>query len=223
MNPAALTPDELLTTTRTVRRRLDLDRPVPPELIRECVTVALQAPTGGNSQNGHFVVVMDAERRAGLAALYRRAWAGYRKAPGSVHDRYARAPAGPLRQQMGRVVESADYLAENLHRVPVLVIPCIGTRLAQVSGDFANVALSSTYGSILPAAWSFMLAARLRGLGAAWTTAHLTFERDAAALLGIPYESVTQVALLPTAYHTGVSFRPALRRSTAELLHFDRW
>ena len=217
-------PDELLTTTRSVRRRLDLDRPVPLDVVCDCVEIALQAPTGGNSQGGHFVVVTDPAKRAAIADLYRRSWAGYRKAPGSVYDRHAREPAGPRKEQMRRVAESADFLVDNLHRVPVHVIPCIEARLGTMPpGPFANVAMASSYGSILPAAWSFMLAARARGLGAAWTTAHLGFEKEAAGLLGIPYERVSQVALLPTAYFTGETFRPSLRRPLAEILHVDGW
>lgn len=219
-----LSSDELLTTTRSVRRRLDLTRPVPAGLIRDCVEIALQAPTGGNSQGAHFVVVVDAAKRAALADLYRKSWAGYRKAPGSVYDRHQKEPAGRRREQLGRVADSADFLVDNLQRVPVHVIPCIEGRLGTMPpGPFANVAMASSYGSILPAAWSFMLAARARGLGAAWTTAHLSFEKEAAELLGIPYEQVSQVALLPTAYFTGTGFRPALRRPLADILHVDSW
>lgn len=224
MGHAPLTADELLTTTRSVRLRLDLERAVPRELLRECVEIALQAPTGGNAQTVHFVVVFDVRKRAGLADLYRRSWAGYRKAPGSVYDRQAREPAGPRREQLRRVAESADFLVENLHRVPVHVIPCIESRLGLAPpGPFANIVHASGYGSIIPAAWSFMLAARARGLASAWTTAHLGLEKEAAELLGIPYDKVTQVALLPTAYARGNSFRPALRRPVDEVLHVDGW
>ena len=224
LKPDGLTPDALLTTTRSVRRRLDLLRPVPLDVLTDCVEIALQAPTGGNSQSGHFVLVTDAGKRAGLSELYRKSWAGYRKAPGSIYDRHEKEPAGPRKDQMRRVVESADFLVENLHLVPVHVIPCIEARVgAQPPGPFQNIVLASTYGSILPAAWSFMLAARARGLGAAWTTAHLAFERDAAELLGIPYDRITQVALLPTAYFTGADFRSALRRPLHDVLHVDGW
>lgn len=224
MNDHTLSPDDLLTTTRSVRRRLDLGRPVPLDLIHECVGIALQAPTGGNSQVAHFVVITDPAKRAAIAELYRRGWAGYRKAPGSAFDVYAKMPPGPRKEQMRRVGVSADFLAENLHRVPVHVIPCIEGRLGTTPpGPFANVAMASSYGSVLPSAWSFMLAARSRGLGSAWTTVHLAFEKEAAEILGIPYERVTQVALLPTAFFTGETFRPAMRRPLAEVLHVDRW
>lgn len=224
VTPPDLSPDELLATTRSVRRRLDLERPVPAGLIRECVEIALQAPTGGNSQGVHFVVVADPVKRAGLAELYRRSWAGYRKAQGSVYDRHAKEPAGPRKEQYRRVAESADFLVDNLHRVPLHVIPCIEGRLGTMPpGPFANVAMASSYGSVMPAAWSFMLAARVRGLGTAWTTAHLSFEADAAALLGIAYERITQVALLPTAWYVGDTFHKSPRRPLVEVLHWDGW
>jgi nitroreductase len=220
---ATLAADELLTTTRAVRRRLDLGRPVPPELVRECIEIALQAPTGGNTQGWHFVVVMDPARRAGLAELYRRSWAGYRKARGSVYDLAASEPEGPRKAQLQRVAASADYLVDNLHRVPVHVIPCSSGRVDVPGRGVPNIVLASFFGSILPAAWSFMLAARARGLGTTWTTAHLAFEREAAALLGIPYDTVTQVALIPTAYALGESFRPALRKPVSGVIHMDGW
>jgi nitroreductase len=224
MRMPGLPPDELLTTTRSVRRRLDLSRAVPATLIRECVEIALQAPTGSNSQGAHFIVVADAAKRAALADLYRRSWAAYRNAPGSVYDRARREAPGPRQTQLARVADSADFLVDNLHRVPVHVIPCIEGRLGTLPpGPHANIVMASSYGSILPAAWSFMLAGRARGLGSAWTTAHLSFEQEAAGLLGIPYDRVTQVALLPTAYFTGAGFKPAQRRPLRDVLHLDTW
>ncbi len=219
----ALHADELLTTTRAVRRRLDLGRNVEPALIRECVEIALQAPTGGNSQGWQFVAVFDAGTRAALADIYRRGWALYRKAPGSVFELEKREMDGARRAQLQRVAGSADYLAENLHRVPVLMIPCIPGRVEKMAGAAASIALASVYGSILPAAWSYMLAARERGLGTCWTTVHLMHEEEAARLLGIPYANYTQVALIPTAYTLGDDFRPALRTSVDAVLHVDRW
>jgi len=223
MNPQNLTPDELLTTTRAVRKRLDLERTVAIDIIKECIAVATQAPTGGNTQGWHFVVVMDAGKRAALAELYRKAWKIYKKSPGSVFDLSAREPPGARKDQLGRVAESADYLVDHLHRVPVHVVPCIGGRVDRVDGNFASVALASVYGSILPATWSFMLAARARGLGTAWTTCHLMFEEEAAGILGIPYHEVSQVALIATAYSIGTDFKPSLRKSIDDVLHVDRW
>lgn len=202
--------DHLLTTTRAVRRRLDVDRPVEPGVIEDCLRVAVQAPTGANAQGWHFVVVTDPATRAGLADLYRRADGG----------RFARR-AERLRDadpQTARVYAGAQYLAEVLERVPVHVVPCVQGRLR----DASPVAAGSFYGSILPAVWSFMLALRARGLGSVWTTLHLAYEREAAELLGIP-DDVTQVALVPVAYTHGTEFRPARRRPVEEVTSWERW
>jgi nitroreductase len=223
MNQLDLTVDELLTTTRAVRKRLDLERQVDLDLIRDCIEIALQAPTGGNTQGWHFVVVQDKARRAALADLYRRGWKIYKKSPGSVFDLFAKEPPGPRKDQLGRVCESADYLVDTLHRVPVHVIPCIHGRTDKLSGEFTSVGLASIYGSILPATWSFMLAARARGLGTAWTTCHLMYEAEAAEILGIPYDSVTQTALIATAYAKGTHFKKSLRNPVADVLHIDQW
>ena len=206
------TVDKLLTTTRSVRKRLDLTRPVEREIIEECLEIAIQAPTGSNMQGWHFMVVTDVEKRAKIGALYKKAWEGYKARGGP-------APSvQPDILQMVRVVRSAEYLAEHMHEVPAFVIPCIEGR-----AENAGVTMqASMYGSILPAAWSFMLALRARGLGSAWTTFHLMYEKEVAQLLGIP-ETITQVALLPVAYYTGDDFRPAKRRPASEVTHWDRW
>src|SRR5437867_6348659 len=172
--------DQLLSTTRSVRKRLDLRRPVEPALIERAIEVALQAPTGSNSQGWHFVVVTDADKRAGLAALYRRAWDLY--ASGKLPARAELPPDDPRAKQLPRIIDSASYLAEHLHEVPVHVIPCVEGRVENAGA----LAQASTYGSILPAVWSFMLALRARGVGSAWTTLHLMYEQDAAKVLGVP-------------------------------------
>ncbi len=207
--------DLLLTTTRSVRKRLDLARPVPRELIEECIEVALQAPTGSNQQNWAFVVVTDPANKKAIADYYRQAGEmlsgmGY---PPPLPDG---DPRVPVRE---RVMDSATYLAERLEQVPVFVIPCVQGRVEQMP---MVVAQASTYGSILPAAWSFMLAARARGLGSAWTSVHLFFEKEVAALLGIP-DDWTQAALLPVAYYTGDEFRPAPRLPASSVTHWDAW
>jgi nitroreductase len=223
MSQLELTVEELLTTTRAVRKRLDLQRTVPIELIRECVEIAMQAPTGGNTQGWHFVVVQDQARRAALADLYRRAWKIYKKSPGSVFDLFEKEPAGSRKDQLGRVCESADYLVDKLDQVPVHVIPCITGRVERMTGKFASVGLASVYGSILPATWSFMLAARERSLGTAWTTCHLMHEDEAAEILGIPYDEITQVALIATAFSKGTRFKKSLRKPIGDILHIDQW
>jgi nitroreductase len=208
-----LTPDQLLSTTRAVRKRLDLARPVEPEVIRECIELATQAPTGSNSQQWHFVVVTDAEKRKALADLYRKSWTAYSGRRVQIQDpQQARI--------MERVRNSSEYLAEHYHEVPVHVIPCIKGRL---TGSADTAQMASVWGSILPAVWSFMLAARARGLGTAWTTLHLVYEKEAAEVLGIPYEQVTQAALIPVAYTLGTDFKPGPRKPLDDIVHWNAW
>lgn len=200
-----LDPDELLSTTRAVRRRLDLTRPVPDDLIRECVALALQAPSGGNEIVMRFVVVRDPATIRAVGDVYAQCWTKYEASP-----RFAgKLPrhTDELRAQQGRVVDSAAYLAERMGECPMLVIGYLNRRLDGATGAGAAAAL----GSVLPAMWSFMLAARARGLGAAWTTIHLMMEEAVAEILGIPYATTQQVCLTPVAYTTGTDFKPALR------------
>jgi nitroreductase len=213
-----LSPDELLSTTRSVRKRLDLTRPVEPELIRECIEVATQAPTGGNNQGWHFVVVTDPEKRQKLADWYAPAFAAMYGDPAAVAARLPQDDPAYL-ETTKKVVSSAQYLADHLAEVPVHVIPCIEGRT-----DNLPVAWQAAiWGSLLPAVWSFMLAARARGLGTCWTTLHLTEEKAAAELLGIP-DTVMQGALIPVA-HTlgGTDFKPGARRDLDRIIHTDGW
>ena len=211
------TTDDLLTRTRSVRKRLDLSRPVPRELIAECIEIALQAPTGSNAQGWHFVVVTDAAKRAEIARYYKETLTGYLKMQEAGGPRWP-APGDPRKAQEARVRESALYLADHLHEVPVHVIPCIEGRVENAG----VMAQASVYGSILPAAWSFMLAARARGLGMAWTTLHLAKEAEISKLLDIP-AMVTQTALLPVAYFKGKDFKRATRLPGRELTSWNRW
>jgi nitroreductase len=209
------TADHLLTTTRSVRKRLDFSKPVDLAVIRRCLEIAFQAPTGSNAQGWSFVVVTDADKRRGLADLYRKAFELYANNP----DLRPAFGDDDLRmKQLPRVVDSAMYLAEHLHEAPVLVIPCIEGRVENAG----TLAQASVYGSILPAAWSFMLALRTRGLATAWTTLHIMFEQDAAKLLGLP-DHVTQTALFPVAHYTGSDFKPAKRIPSAQLVHWNSW
>lgn len=212
-----LDPDQLLTTTRAVRKRLDLERPVEPELVRECVELAAQAPTGSNAQGWHFVVVTDPAKREALAEFYREGFTTF------YGDRDA-AMAGMPQDDPGylatqeRVVDSAAYLADHLGQVPVHVIPCVEGRFEE-----GPVMLhASIWGSLLPAAWSFCLAARARGLGTCWTTLHLIREREAAELLGLP-DNIMQGALIPVAHTKGTDFKPGARRDLDRVLHLDGW
>ncbi|MEZ4677158.1 MAG: nitroreductase family protein [Caldilineaceae bacterium] len=214
------TVDQLLTTTRSVRRRLDLTRPVEEQLLKECLAIAIQAPSGSNRQGWHFMVVTDAEIRRVIANYYRQAFKHY------LVDNH-QAELEPLRTRAGegqadgnatRILKSAIYLSQNLHKVPAFVIPCIEGRVEE-AGPMAQASL---YGSILPATWSLMLALRSRGLGSVWTTLHLAYEREIGALLGIP-PTVTQAALIPVAYYTGKDFRPAKRKPIDQISHWNSW
>jgi nitroreductase len=207
---------KLLTTTRSVRKRLDLDRPVSPELIEECLEIAIQAPTGSNSQGWHFMVVTDAEKRAQIGKLYKQSFFIYARS--NEEQIESQGDRTPDPEQQTRVVKSAVYLAQNMHKVPVMVIPCIEGRVEKL-GPMAQAGL---YGSILPATWSFMFALRARGLGAAWTTLHLRYENEIAEILGIP-SHITQAALLPVAYYTGDDFKPAKRVPAVEVTSWNSW
>ena len=215
-----LSPEELLTTTRSVRKRLDFSRPVPPEVVRECLELAVQAPTGASSESWHFVVVTGQEQRKALGAIYRKGYWLYRQKTASAHPLYQGRSLPPEHAAtLKKVRSSSEYLADHIHEVPVLLMPCIWSRVdGQSSADQAGV-----WGSILPAVWSFMLAARLRGLGTALTTVHLYYEQEAAEVLGVPYEQVTQAALIPVAYTLGTDFKPAPRMPLDSVLHWDRW
>ncbi len=197
------TVDHLLSTTRAVRKRLDLTRPVPREVVIECLRLAIQAPTGSNAQRWRWIVVTDPDTRSAIADLYRNP----RRA-----DVPSTEPQVDLTAQQRRVMDSARYLTEHLHEVPVLVVPCI-----EDAGGAAGWAPS-----IYPAVWSLQLALRSRGLGSCITTVHLYRKDEAAALLGIP-DGFVQACLLPVAYYTGDDFQPAVRRPLEEITYWDRW
>lgn len=205
-----------LSTTRAVRKRLDLGRAVPRELIVECLQLAVQAPTGGNRQGWQWMVVTDPEKRRRIGEWYRDSWYRYAAEGRPEYD-----PSDPRRAQLPRVATSAQYLADHMGEVPVLVIPCHEGRVDRPG--VTNLEIAGLYGSILPAAWSFMLAARARGLGTAWTTLHLRYERETADLLGIPYERFTQAALITVGYFTGEDFKAAERIPLDTIVHWDAW
>ena len=214
--------DYILTTTRAVRKRLDFTRPVEPEVIEECIEIAVQAPTGLLGQTWHFVVVTDPTKRAALADIYRRAVDDYNLSK-AVPDQYLASvlqrPRNDIRSsQLDRMFESSVYLREHIHEVPVFVLPCIEGRMENAG----PASQASLYASILPATWSFILALRARGLGSVLTTIHVPFERETAEILGIP-DHLTQVAFLPVAYTKGLEFKPAKRVPGRECTHWDAW
>ena len=210
------TVDHLLTTTRSVRKRLDLTRPVEQAVLEECLQLALQAPSGSNRQGWHFLLVTDPAKRAMLAGYYRQAFKHYL---GAVQPEALEPLRANEQSSAGsRVLRSASYLSRHLQDVPVHIIPCIEGRV-ETAGLMAQASL---YGSILPATWSLMLALRSRGLGSVWTTLHLAYEKEIAESLGIP-PTMTQAALIPVAYFTGDDFKPAQRKPLTEVTHWNTW
>lgn len=213
-----LGPDELLTTTRAVRRRLDMSRPVPDDLVRECIEIAMQSPSGSNHMSMEFVVVRDSEKRRALGDLYRQCYEIYRGLPGVYIRTIDKGDAASNAQQQ-RSADSADYLGEHMGDAPVLVIACVRGR----TDGMPAMVTSSRMGNVLPAMWSFMLAARARGLGTCWTTVHLFMEQQAAELLGIPFDEVQQVCMSPVAFTAGTDFKPADRPPADSIIHWDGW
>jgi nitroreductase len=213
----SLTLDELLTTTRAVRKRLDLSRPVEREVILECLAIAQQAPTASNMQNWHFVVVTDPGKRAALAEIYRKGWDVYLTMPIAAPNLHFANPAHEAMQT--RIMTTVEPFIEHFHDIPVYVIPCLSGR----SDGQPAVIQSALWGSIAPAAWSFMLAARARGLGTVWTCLHLFFEEEAAQVLGIPYAEVMQACLIPVAYTQGTRFKPGWREPLETMIHWETW
>jgi nitroreductase len=211
-----LSVDELLTTTRSVRKRLDLDTPVPREVLMECLELALQAPTGSNAQGWQWMFVADPVKKQAIADIYRANALPYLAQPKPEYDE------GDVRgERMQFVTDSATYLAENMHEVPVLLIPCLEGRVEK-----APLGMSASFwASLFPAAWSFCLALRSRGLGSCWTTLHLLEdgEKQAAEVLGIPYDDYSQGGLFPIAYTKGTDFKPAKRLPAEQVTHWDSW
>ncbi|RAU90202.1 nitroreductase [Mycobacterium colombiense] len=210
-----LSVDELLTTTRSVRKRLDFDKPVGRDVLTECLELALQAPTGSNSQGWQWVFVEDAEKKKAIADVYLANARGYLSAPGAEY------PEGDTRgERMGAVRDSATYLAEHMHSAPVLLIPCLEGR-----PDKSPLGGVSFWASLFPAVWSFCLALRSRGLGSCWTTLHLLRdgEQRVADILGIPNDRYSQGGLFPIAYTKGTDFRPAKRLPADRVTHWNTW
>jgi nitroreductase len=211
-----LTVDDVLCTTRSVRRRLDLSRPVPKDLLLECLAIAQQAPSASNKQPFHFVVVTDSSRRAILGGLFRRGLSLYEQREDSLYREEVSDPVEIARRQ--RIIRSLEHLASNIDAVPAHVVPCV----EGLTEESDPVRVAALMASVIPATWSFMLAARARGLGTCWSTLHLPFAAEASEILKIPTH-VRQVALIPTAYSIGNDFRPAHRRPLRDIVHWEHW
>jgi len=200
--------DHLLLTTKQIRKRLDFDRPVPRDVLLECIDIASRAPMGSNLERNKWLIVEDPSLKAKIAEFYR----------GNAEPYFEGAGGLDGEDRQGRVLRSAKYLSDRMHEVPAMVIPL---RLDRVE-DLDPGAVSGWFGSVLPGVWSFQLALRSRGLGSCWTTLHLGSESEVAELLGIP-DTVTQVALLPVGYYTGDSFSVTPRRPAADVTFIDQW
>jgi nitroreductase len=200
----------LLTTTKQVRKRLDLARPVPHSELLECIDLASHAPMGSNLERNRWLIVDDPDTKAAIANVYTRIAGPYLAANEAMGD---------LGDRQNRVIDSARYLLEHLAEVPTLVL---SMRLDRPPLDQSQGQSAGYYGSVVPGIWSFQLAARARGIGSAWTTLHLEEEEEVAELLGIP-PTVTQVCLLAVGYYTGDTFTPAPRRSAREITYLNRW
>ncbi|CAB4859572.1 unannotated protein [freshwater metagenome] len=214
-----LDPDQLLSTTRAVRKRLDFSRAVPDDLIRECVGLAMQSPSGSNDMTMQFVVVRDEAKRKAIGDVYRQCYSIYQSMDGVYIGSIDKGEQNAQAQQM-RSAGSADYLGEHMGDAPVLVLAC--TAGGRVDGAPAMMA-ASMLGNVLPATWSFMLAARARGLGTAWTTVHLMMEQAVADIVGIPFDQVQQACLTPLAFTVGTDFKPAARPAPDSIIHWDQW
>jgi nitroreductase len=212
-----LSADDVLNTTRAVRKRLDFSRPVEDEVIRDCVATAMQAPSGSNLMTMQFVVVKDPEKRHAIGEVYKQCWAIYSSTPmfaGAIQKEGESEQA-----QQARVTDSATYLSEHMADAPALVLGCTAGRI-----DGAPAMMSaSVMGNILPGMWSFMLAARARGLGTAWTTISLMMEKEVADIVGIPFDEIQQACLTPLAYTVGTDFKRAMRPDPDTIIHWDAW
>ena len=211
--------DQLLTTTRAVRKRLDFSRPVDDQVIRECVEIAMQSPSGSNNMTMQFVIIRDEEKRRAIGDIYRQCYDIYRSLDG-VYIGSIEKGGDRENQQQQRSAASADFLADHMGDAPALVLAC--NKGSRVEGAPAMMT-ASMMGNVLPAMWSFMLAARARGLGTAWTTVHLMMEQQVADILGIPFDTVQQTCLSPLAFTKGTDFKAAARPDPETIIHWDKW
>lgn len=214
--------DRLLTTTKAVRRRLDLQRPVDRGTVLECIRLASYAPNASNAQEWHWVVVDDPEQRARVGEQYRRCTVDVVSRMLAVKEAAGDEPGA-------RISRSIIYLAEHMAEVPVIVIPCYDVEAGSrrygrlIGPDRPTWTMEpGMYASIYPAVWSFLLALRSRGLGSTLTTAHQSDQPAMAEILGIP-DTWEQVALLPVAHTTGGDFTPSRRAPVEETIVWNSY
>jgi len=205
-----LTVDEVLSTTRSVRKRLDMSKPVPRQVIEECLELALQAPNGSNRNDWRWVVVDDKEKIAKLGNIYRATMADINRA--------YRMDVG-IDPHHSALMSSVAALVDSIDRAPAMVVPLM---MGRAEGKSA-MEQAAMWGSVIQAVWSLFLALRERGIGAAWTTITLQREREVADLLSIPFDQYTQVGLFPIAYTIGTDFKKAWRKPLSEVLTYNQF
>ena len=203
--------DYILQTTRSVRKRLDLTRPVDVNTVTKCLDIALQAPTGSNAQGWKWLIVTDKEKISKIGEYYRKSFITYSTS--------GRPPRRADPEQQKRVVDSSTYLADHMSKVPMMIFACVKGKL---TNNVNSAMVASLYGSVIPAAWSLMLSLRARGIGSAWTTLHMSYEKECNEILGIP-DNVTTAVMLPVAYFTGETFKKAKRIPAKEITFWDTW
>lgn len=225
--PAVITDvDEVLTTTRTVRFRMDFERPVEREVIEECLEIAQQATVGSNQEHWRFVAVTDPETKHRIAELYRDVWVQTVEKPLAEGDPATLARLDPENREgdeaqrgQARTLRGVKYLADHLEQVPVLVFACsVAPQPPTPVGKLA----SGYYGSIFPAVWSFQLALRSRGLGSVLATAASYHAEEIGEILGLP-AGCALISMVPVAYTKGLDFKRGARRPLDEILSWERW
>ena len=192
--------DLVLGTTRSVRRNLDFEREIDPAVIMDCIDIATQAPTGIPGQNWRFVLVTDAQQKSRLAKLYEA----------TLYE-FVKEREVPLK-------DTQRALVARMHEMPLLICVCA---MGQTPGSNPAEQVAF-YGSILPAAWSLMLALRARGLGSTWTTLLSARQNEVREILQMPADSVLTV-MLPVAYMKGARLSKAERLPASQVSYWNRW
>lgn len=191
--------DHYLSTARSVRRKIDFERPISRKDLEACVNVAVQAPTGIPGETWRFLIVDDGETKQRVAAVYR-----------DVITELMTERGLPMKQ-------TQQALMDRLPEMPCMVFVCsLGQPMPTHAGQVAF------FGSVLPAAWSLMLAMRVRGIGATWTSVLSARCEQIAEILNIP-DDVTQTVMLPCGYTKDATLKPADRLSAADVTYWNSW